>query len=139
MKWINGFKSAGHQFVTDEPGRRFLNFYDRVQHIGSRAVVMIVGLGGGILLMVVGFFLGLVPGVPGFVLGILGLALIASQFPPLARGCDATELSCRRWLRKLRGEKMRRTEEQKTAVPATKTAKISSVRPASQAASSGRV
>jgi hypothetical protein len=107
MKLTKRFARVCLAFAKDQPGSRFMNLATRIQGLGPRPLVWIIGVGAGVVLMLFGFFLGLIPGIPGFVLGLLGMALIAAQFPSLARMFDTLELSIRRGLRKLRGEKAR--------------------------------
>ena len=91
---IERFKRTWADLMRSEPGRRFQDRNER-QHAGRkwdwpRALKLACGFG----LIVPGIIMIPFPG-PGAVIVILGLALIADEFKPVARFLDRAEL----WLR----------------------------------------
>jgi hypothetical protein len=91
---IEGVKRTWADLMRSEPGRRFQDRNER-QHAGrkwDRARVLKLALGFG--LIVPGIIMIPFPG-PGAVIVILGLALIADEFKPVARFLDRAELSLR--------------------------------------------
>jgi len=91
---IEGVKRTWADLMSSDPGRRFQDRNER-QHAGrkwDRARVLKLACGFG--LIVPGIIMIPFPG-PGAVIVILGLALIADEFKPVARILDRAEL----WLR----------------------------------------
>lgn len=77
--------------LRDAPsGRRFRCVYDLRQHIRRRHLARIVSVAAGSLLVLFGLGIGWLPGPGGFV-AILGLALLAQEFRPLAALLDHFE------------------------------------------------
>jgi hypothetical protein len=99
MKPWNRIKAGYRRFVKDESGQRFFNLHRRLHARHKRPAVILAGILAGVILIAGGVLLGLVPGVPGVVLVILGVGLIAAQFPVLAKACDRLETAARRLLR----------------------------------------
>ena len=78
-------------------GERFRTFYDVRQETRQSPAARIVSITIGIVLVLLGLSIGWLPGPGGFV-AILGLALLAQEFRPLAALIDATErLIVRTW------------------------------------------
>ena len=90
-------------FQQSRPGRRFRDRYDRRhQYRRSRlSPSSIFNVVGGTLLVVASLFLGPAPGF-GFGTAFLGLALLASEFHPIARFLDKAEVKLRSLGRELR-------------------------------------
>jgi hypothetical protein len=88
---------------SGEPGRRFRDFYNyRNEHRAdgpapSRAITIAVG----VALLLFGIAVGWLPG-PGGVVGILGIAILAAEFKPLAGLLDTIEADCRKFLGAIR-------------------------------------
>lgn len=77
--------------LKDAPsGRRFRAFYDTRQENRDSQGTRLLSVGGGIALVVLGAGVGWLPGPGGFV-AILGLALLAQEFRPLASALDWIE------------------------------------------------
>lgn len=77
--------------LQDAPsGRRFRCFYDLRQNTRQRHVARVVSIASGISLVLIGLGIGWLPGPGGFV-AILGLALLAQEFRPLAALLDHIE------------------------------------------------
>ena len=90
-------------FQASRPGRRFRDRYDR-RHEYRRSRFSpstILNVVGGLLLVVASLFLGPAPGF-GFGTAFVGLALLASEFYPIARFLDKTEVRLRSLGRELR-------------------------------------
>ena len=90
-------------FQQSRPGRRFRDRYDRRhQYRRSRlSPSSIFNVVGGFLLVVASLFLGPAPGF-GFGTAFVGLALLASEFYPIARFLDKAEVKLRSLGRELR-------------------------------------
>lgn len=102
MKPWTRIKDDYRQFVKDQPGERFMNLHRRLHARRKGPAVNAAGIIAGVVLIAAGVLLALVPGVPGIVLGVLGVALIAAQFPVLARACDRSEIAARRFVKNRR-------------------------------------
>jgi len=77
--------------LKDAPsGERFRAFYDKRQENRDGQGTRLLSVGGGIALVVLGAGVGWLPGPGGFV-AILGLALLAQEFRPLASALDWVE------------------------------------------------
>ena len=110
-RWLNVFvamkpwtriKEGYCRFVRNQPGERFMNLHRRWHARRKGPAVTAAGIIVGAVLIVAGGLLALVPGVPGIVPGIAGVALIAAQFPMLARACDRSEVAVRRFVKNRR-------------------------------------
>jgi hypothetical protein len=89
---------AGWRKLRDGvPGRRFTDFYEhrRKQHATSNAIGRVVVVGFGIVLALGGLAIGWLPGPGGFI-AIFGVALLATEYRPLARLLDRAEILARR-------------------------------------------
>jgi uncharacterized protein (TIGR02611 family) len=84
------------QLKSGEPGRRFRDFHDwrQKRRKDGFSLERILVLGAGFILLVGGLAIGVLPGPGGFV-SIFGAALLATEFPPLARLLDWTEVRAR--------------------------------------------
>lgn len=89
-------KRSLREFGRGRPGYRFRERYNRRRRTTSGPLDPrnLLYLGGGIAIIVVGVLLAPIPG-PGGVIGLVGLALIASLFLPVARALDRGELRAR--------------------------------------------
>ena len=105
MKLWTKLKKEARRFKKDPSGKRFQNLHERLHSKGGKLPMMLLGLVLGVVLIACGVLLGLVPGVPGVVLVVLGIALIASQFRPLAKWCDIADLAIREFIIKIRGSR----------------------------------
>ena len=77
--------------LKDAPsGERFRAFYDKRQENRESQGTRLLSVGGGIALVTLGAGVGWLPG-PGGFLAILGLALLAQEFRPLASALDWVE------------------------------------------------
>jgi hypothetical protein len=93
-------------FKGDEPGKRFRQHHDRMQHRSTlfRTVTLVLG----IVLLAAGLVLCFIPG-PGTPLIVFGLAMIGARWRWLARQLDKAEVALRRnyrhakaWLKRRR-------------------------------------
>lgn len=96
MSMIERTKQSWQDFKESDPGRRFQDRYDRRQEAehgrwDKRAIINVVL---GIAIAAGGLLLVPAPG-PGWIVTFLGLGLLASEFGPVARGLDWTELKLR--------------------------------------------
>jgi hypothetical protein len=91
-----------HQLKSGKPGSRFCDFYDfRQSHRRpgfsiSRVLIVMLGLA----LVIGGASIGWLPGPGGFV-AIIGLALVAQEFRPMAKlldGCEPKLRAVWNWL-----------------------------------------
>jgi hypothetical protein len=84
------------EFKEDEPGRRFLDRYDRNQlrAKGRFDVRRLLNVIAGTLLVLVSVFFGWAPG-PGMLTLAIGLGMISSEFRPVAVFLDWLELRLR--------------------------------------------
>ena len=96
---LNKIKGAWRQFADETAGERVMNLHIRLHSGGHGFLLSALGVFAGVVLIVAGIFLALIPGVPGIVLGVPGVALIAAQFPLLAKWCDRWEISLRTFLK----------------------------------------
>jgi hypothetical protein len=80
------------QFKAGEPGHRFRNFYDyrQQQRRPGLSPARILTIFLSVLLVLVGVAIGWLPGPGGFV-AIIGLALLAQEFRPVAAMLDWVE------------------------------------------------
>lgn len=86
-------KQEWRAFVHDEPGKRFVNHRDRMQHKSRSHSAMSLAL--GVLLLAGGVVLLFIPG-PGLLLIVFGLALVATHSSRLSKLLDRTEPRLRR-------------------------------------------
>jgi len=98
---IDQAKRTWQAFKRSQPGYRFQERYNRRQQTTSGPFdpKNLAYLAGGIVIIIVGVVLAPIPG-PGGVLAFVGLALIGSEFLPIARALDWGELRLRglvRW------------------------------------------
>jgi hypothetical protein len=79
-----------------DPGHRFRALYEqrRRNREGGSAARHVVPIALGVVLILAGIAVGWVPGPGGFI-GIFGVALLATEFKPLAKLLDWTELRLR--------------------------------------------
>lgn len=93
---IEQAKESWQEFKDSEPGERFQDRYKRRQQEEhgrwSKGAILNVAL--GLLIIAGGLLIGLVPGPGGFI-AIFGLGLIGSEFQPIAKALDWTELKVR--------------------------------------------
>ena len=94
--WREHLREQWHLFADDEPGRRFVNLYERRrQHRhGAFSWGRVLVVGAGLLLMVVGVFFLAVPG-PGLPVLVAGLGLMSSESLIMARLLDWAERTLR--------------------------------------------
>lgn len=94
---LGALKKYWHELKEAPSGERFRNFYDVRQETRQSPAARIVSITIGIVLVLLGLSIGWLPGPGGFV-AIIGLALLAQEFRPLAALIDATErLIVRTW------------------------------------------
>lgn len=93
---IERLKQSWHEFKDSDPGRRFQDRYDRRQESehGRWSMGAVFNVVLGIAISLGGLFLVPAPG-PGWIITFLGLGLLGSEFAPLARALDWTELKLR--------------------------------------------
>lgn len=99
-------KREWRAFKGDEPGKRFQDHHDRMQH---RSAALRWGMPIlGIVLLAAGLVLCFIPG-PGTPLIVFGLAMIGARWGWLARQLDKAEVALRRkyrhakaWLKRRR-------------------------------------
>jgi hypothetical protein len=91
---MENLKQQWQQFKDDKPGSRCQHLYERQHQEGQGKGKGFVMMGAGILLAILGLVLIPAPG-PGFLVACLGLGLIGSQFEPLARFLDRSEVWAR--------------------------------------------
>lgn len=94
---LESIRKDWQQFRDEAPGRRFRERYRRRQEqecgwLDPRRLFNVVV---GLALVFGSAFFGWVPG-PGILTFFLGLAMIASEFHPVARGLDWGEMKTRR-------------------------------------------
>lgn len=93
---IEQAKTNWQEFKNSEPGERFQDRYNRRQQEEhgrwNKGAILNVAL--GLLIIAGGLVIGLVPGPGGFI-AIFGLGLIGSEFRPIAKALDWTELKVR--------------------------------------------
>jgi hypothetical protein len=102
---LDQVKRTWRAFRRSQPGYRFQERYNRRQQTTSGPFdpKHLLYLVGGIAIIIVGVLVAPIPG-PGGVIALLGLALIGSEFLPIARVLDWGELRLRdlvRWGRML--------------------------------------
>jgi len=100
---IDHAKRTWREFRRSQPGYRFQERYNRRQQTTSGPFdpKNLVYLLGGVAIIILGVLLAPIPG-PGGVIAFVGLALIGSEFLPIARLLDWGELRVRglvRWAR----------------------------------------
>jgi uncharacterized protein (TIGR02611 family) len=100
---IERIKHSWQEFKDSEPGRRFQDRYDRRQQAehGRWTLGAVLNVGLGVAIAVAGLVLVPAPG-PGWIITFLGLGLLGSEFAPMARALDWTEVKLRgaaRWLK----------------------------------------
>jgi hypothetical protein len=102
---LNPFKKDWQKFRDGQSGSRFEGFYQyRLQHRrgGPFSPVRILTIFIGLVLIVGGAAIGWLPGPGGFV-AIIGLALLAQEFRPIAKLLDKIEPKVHQlwnWLKK---------------------------------------
>jgi hypothetical protein len=98
-------KQEWRRFKHDEPGQRFEQHYERMQHRSTalRLSTLIIG----IVLVAVGLALCFIPG-PGTPLLVFGLALIGARWRWLSRQLDKAEVALRRKYRRVKAWLKRR-------------------------------
>ena len=99
---IDQAKRTWQAFKRSQPGYRFQERYNRRQQTTSGPFdpKNLLYVAAGILIVVVGVLLAPIPG-PGGIIAFVGLALIGSEFLPIARALDWGELRIRglvRWV-----------------------------------------
>lgn len=94
--WWGHLKEQWHIFAEDEPGRRFVNLYERRRkhRHGAFSWGRVLLVGAGLLLLVTGVFFLAVPG-PGLPVLVAGLGLMSSESLHMARLLDWTERKLR--------------------------------------------
>jgi Putative transmembrane protein (PGPGW) len=91
---LDGMKEAWRQFRDAEPGKRFIEYYERRRESDEGKAGTIVSVGAGIALIAVGI-VGLVAPGPGLLGIAFGAALIAREFRWAAVALDRFELLLR--------------------------------------------
>jgi uncharacterized protein (TIGR02611 family) len=93
---IERTKHSWHEFKDSDPGRRFQDRYDRRQQDtkGRWNIGTVLNVVLGIGIAVAGLLLVPAPG-PGWIITFVGLALLGSEFAPLARALDWGEVKLR--------------------------------------------
>ena len=97
---LNKIKSALRDIRNGEPGRRFLQHYERTRlKEGDRGSFWKTFgyVAAALVLIVGGLIFALTPGIPGFLLWIPGLGLLAARSKRLAMVLDRIEV----WARKM--------------------------------------
>ena len=99
---IDQAKRNWQAFKRSQPGYHFQERYNRRQQTTSGPFdpKNLLYVAAGILIVVVGVLLAPIPG-PGGIIAFVGLALIGSEFLPIARALDWGELRIRglvRWV-----------------------------------------
>lgn len=93
---IEQAKENWQEFKHSKPGERFQDRYNRRQQEEhgrwSKGAILNVAL--GLLIIAGGLLIGLVPGPGGFI-AIFGLGLIGSEFQPIAKALDWSEIKVR--------------------------------------------
>lgn len=94
--WWEHLKEQWHIFADDEPGKRFVNLYERrrEQRHGAFSWGRVLLVGAGLLLVVAGLFFMAVPG-PGLPVLVAGLGLMSSESLYMARFLDWAERTLR--------------------------------------------
>ena len=95
-RMIERTKQTWHAFKDSDPGRRFQDRYDRRQEAehGRWNMGAVFNVGLGVAIALAGLFLVPAPG-PGWIITFLGLGLLGSEFAPMARALDWTEVKLR--------------------------------------------
>ncbi len=95
-RMIERTKQSWHAFKDSEPGRRFQDRYDRRQDAehGRWTMGAVFNVMLGVAIAVAGLLLVPAPG-PGWIITFLGLGLLGSEFAPMARTLDWTEVKLR--------------------------------------------
>ena len=93
---LNKLKESWQQFKDAEPGPRFEERYEPRQREseGKFSLGKILNIVFGLAIAVVGIILIPAPG-PGAIIVFVGLGLIGSEFLPIARALDRTEVRLR--------------------------------------------
>ncbi|MDQ3815305.1 MAG: PGPGW domain-containing protein [Armatimonadota bacterium] len=93
---IDKLKKNWKQFKNDEPGTRCQNAYHRRQQEsqGRLTGTKLFNIIGGLVVVLAGIFFVPAPG-PGSAIIVLGLGLLGSEFLPVARFVDASEIKAR--------------------------------------------
>jgi hypothetical protein len=102
---LNRIARDWEELTSARPGYRFQSFYDRRQsrRMGSWSPSRVAVLLSGLLMVLVGPLVGVIPGPGGIAVFGLGLALLATEFRPVARLLDRLEMKARRgWTRTAR-------------------------------------
>ena len=98
---IQKLKTEWFQFKLGKPGQRFYNRHQRLQR--ETLVDRITQSALGIIFSALGIALIPLPG-PGTIVAVFGLCLLGSEFLPVARWLDRTEVKlrpkCRPWIQK---------------------------------------
>ncbi|PLS77775.1 MAG: hypothetical protein CYG59_22040, partial [Chloroflexi bacterium] len=89
-------KQSWHAFKASDPGRRFQDRDNRRQDAehGHWTTGAVFNVMLGVAIAVAGLLLVPAPG-PGWIITFLGLGLLGSEFAPLARALDWTEVKLR--------------------------------------------
>lgn len=103
MKALDRLRANWERVEQGEPGSRFCAFYEyRRQSRGSGwPLSRILTVGGGVILLLGGLAIGWIPGPGGFI-SVFGAALLATEWPPLARLLDRVEVLLRDLWRRVR-------------------------------------
>ncbi len=93
---IERTKQNWQAFKESDPGHRFQDRYTRRQQAehGRWDLWAVMNIGLGLAIALAGLLLVPAPG-PGWVITFLGLGLLGSEFAPLARALDWTEVRIR--------------------------------------------
>ncbi len=96
LPMINRIKQDWHQFKQSKPGHRFQDHYERRQQgeHGRWSAGKVFNVFLGLVIIAGGIVLLAAPG-PGWITVFIGLGFIASEFAPVARLLDWTEVKGR--------------------------------------------
>lgn len=100
MTALDTVRQNWRQLQKGTPGHRFRQFHEwrQKRRESGFSLERVVVLGGGFLLLLGGLAIGWLPGPGGFI-SVFGAALLATEYRPLARLLDWTEVRGRRIMR----------------------------------------